>query len=130
MKKSYKKEIIVVKDDLDALNHVNNVRYIQWIQDISIEHWFRVSKNKLSKQYIWVVASHFVEYKRSAALNDKLTIETYVEKFEGSLSCRVVIISNAETDKINVKALTKWCLIDPKSKRPIRVPDEILRLNF
>ena len=74
MNNSYKKEIDVAKYDLDELNHENNVRYIQCIQDISTQHWFKASKNKLSKQYIWVVASHFVEYKRSATLNKKLTI--------------------------------------------------------
>ncbi|MGC1514312.1 MAG: acyl-CoA thioesterase, partial [Maribacter sp.] len=29
----FKKELIVKEEDLDDLNHVNNVRYVQWIQD-------------------------------------------------------------------------------------------------
>ena len=130
MKTPFIKIIKVTSKDIDELNHVNNVRYIQWIQDISIEHWYSAIKNKLSKQYIWVVASHYVEYRRSAVLNDKLSIETYVEKFEGSLSHRIVEIKNSNTGKMNVKALTKWCLIDPETKRPIPIPDEILNIEF
>jgi acyl-CoA thioester hydrolase len=130
VKKSYTKEILVSSEDIDELDHVNNVRYIQWIQDISTEHWFYASKNKLSKKYIWVVASHFVEYKHSAVLNDKLLIETYVEKFVGSLSHRIVTIKNSVNGQTIVKAVTKWCLIDPETKRPMRIPAEILNLDL
>lgn len=128
MKPSFKKEINVQENDIDELNHVNNVRYIQWIQDISKEHWFSVIEGKLSKEYIWVVASHFVEYKRPALLNDKLSIETYVDKFEGPMSYRAVQIKNRETGKLLVKAMTKWCLIDFETKHPLIVPDEVLAL--
>lgn len=130
MKKPFTKEIIVKNKDIDELNHVNNVRYIQWIQDISVEHWYSATKNKLSKHYIWVVASHYVEYKRSAVLDDKLTIATYVKDFDGSISNRVVNIKNSDTGKIYVTALTRWCLIDPETKRPLRIPDEILNLGL
>ena len=129
MKSRFKKDIIVKEDDIDELNHVNNVRYIQWIQDISKDHWFYSTKNKLSKIYLWVVTSHFVEYKRPALLHDVLSIETYVEKFEGPLSYRVVEIRNIKTNKILVKAMTKWCLIDVETKKPLRVPEEILNLK-
>jgi len=30
---------IVTEDEIDTLNHVNNVVYVQWIQDISTKHW-------------------------------------------------------------------------------------------
>jgi len=126
----YSKEIIVKKDDIDVLNHVNNVRYVQWIQDISTDHWFSSIEGKLSSNYIWVVASHFIEYKSSALLNDKLIIETYVEKFEGSMSYRHVEIRNSITNRIIVKALTKWCLIDFKTKKSMQIPTEILELDF
>jgi len=126
----YTKEIIVKEDDIDELNHVNNVRYVQWIQDISKDHWFSSIKGKLSTPYIWVVASHFIEYKSSALLNDELSIETYVEKFEGAMSYRHVEIKNSKTNRIIVKALTKWCLIDFKTKKSKQIPSEILELEF
>ena len=122
------KEIVVQKTDIDELNHVNNVRYVQWIQDISKDHWFSLIKNKITTQYIWVVASHFIEYKSSALLNDILSIETFIEKFEGPFSYRVVEIKNTKTNRVVVKSLTKWCLIDMNTKKPLIVPKEVLNL--
>jgi len=39
----YEMELKVTKEDLDELQHVNNVRYVQWIQDIAKAHWENVS---------------------------------------------------------------------------------------
>lgn len=128
MIEKFSKEIVVQQNDIDELNHVNNVRYVQWIQEISKDHWFSLIKNKITTQYIWVVANHFIEYKSSALLNDHLSIETYIKDFEGPFSHRVVEIRNAKTNRIIVKSLTKWCLIDLKTKKPLIVPEEILNL--
>jgi acyl-CoA thioester hydrolase len=129
MTEKFTKQILVQENDIDELNHVNNVRYVQWMQDIAKEHWFSSIKNKLNSTYIWVVASHFIEYKSSAVLNDELTIDTFIEKFEGPMSFRRVEIRNKKTNRIIVTALTKWCLIDIETKRPILVPEEILNLE-
>ena len=43
----YEMEIRVTKDDLDELQHVNNVRYVQWIQDIAKVYW----KNRAEKEF-------------------------------------------------------------------------------
>jgi len=41
----YEKTLTVVTEDLDELAHVNNVRYLDWIQDISKEHWNALVSN-------------------------------------------------------------------------------------
>lgn len=37
--KTYSEAFDVVPNDLDDLNHVNNIRYVEWIQEISKRHW-------------------------------------------------------------------------------------------
>lgn len=129
MKTPFQKNITVTQDDIDGLNHVNNVRYVQWIQDVAVDHWRSATKDKISKKYIWVVASHHIEYKSSALLNEVLTLETYVKSFSTSTSHRVVEIRNAKTNKICVKALTVWCLVNPETMRPMAIPREILEIS-
>ena len=37
-------QIIVPPSAIDEMNHVNNVVYLQWIQDVAKKHW--ESKNR------------------------------------------------------------------------------------
>ena len=55
----------VVNDDLDELLHVNNVRYVQWIQDLAKDHWITATTPLQQKENIWVLLSHHIEYKSS-----------------------------------------------------------------
>lgn len=125
MFKPYSKNIQVVQDDLDDLDHVNNVRYVQWIQDIAKEHWREKAPEKLYNESIWVVKSHFIEYKKAAVLKDVINIKTYIKESKGALSIRVVEMTNATTKELLLKSKTEWVLLDSKSLRPIRVSEEI-----
>ena len=112
-------------DDLDDLNHVNNVRYVQWIQDISKEHWQTKASPIMQNEVIWVVLSHHIEYKRAAVLNDRIKITTYIDSSSGAKSIRVVEMKHAVTNKLLVKSSTEWCLLESKSYKPMRIPDDI-----
>ena len=121
-------QITVTKDDIDELNHVNNVRYVQWVNDAAKRHWQHNTSEEIITSFYWVVLSHNIDYKSSAFLNDILTIKTYVSSFEGVRSIRIVEIYNSKTNKLLVKSETNWCLIDANTNRPTRISDEIVNL--
>jgi len=123
--KIYDKNIIVTEDDLDDMNHVNNVRYLKWVQDIAKEHWLALAPESFIKNYAWVVLSHHIEYKNAALLNDPIKIQTFVTKSEGVTSIRVVEMHHLETCKLIAKAESNWCLLNAKTGRPTRIPKEI-----
>ena len=120
--------ITVSQDDLDDLNHVNNVRYVQWVQDIAKAHWLKNASEDILKTYFWVVVSHHVEYKGSALLDDEILLKTYVTKSQGVTSTRFVEMYNRKTEKLLVKAESVWCLMNSETKRPARIPEEIVNL--
>lgn len=124
----FEKLITVSKEDIDELNHVNNVRYVQWIQDIAKEHWFQNSNDDLNTKYFWIVVRHHIEYKASAVLNDCILLKTFVTKSEGVKSTRVVEMFHSETNKLIVRSETVWCLMDAVFKRPSRIPQEVKNL--
>ncbi|HSM71304.1 MAG TPA: hypothetical protein VK851_07155 [Anaerolineales bacterium] len=35
----YTKTIVIPKEAIDKNGHVNNVSYVQWMQDIAVEHY-------------------------------------------------------------------------------------------
>ena len=123
--KEYIQEIIVTKADIDELNHVNNVVYLQWIQDIAKAHWETIAPPVLTEKYIWMVLRHEIDYKSQAFLNDRLQIRTWVNWSEGVKSERAVEIKNAETQKVVITSKTTWCLLDAITKRPHRIEKDI-----
>ena len=125
---TYEKLITVNQDHLDELHHVNNVCYVQWVNDIAKEHWYQNATQNLLEQYIWVVIKHCITYKGAAFLNDVLKLKTYVSFSEGVTSLRIVEIYNNSTNKLLVKSEINFCLINKKNNRPTRIPENILNL--
>ncbi|WP_335966126.1 acyl-ACP thioesterase domain-containing protein [Galbibacter sp. PAP.153] len=123
--KEYTEIIHVQEEDLDDLKHVNNVRYVQWIQDIAKNHWLKEASKEMLDAYIWMVLTHYIEYKGQAFLNDEILLKTYIEKAKGVTSTRIVEIYNNKTEKLLLRSKTDWCLIDKNSKRPIRLTDQL-----
>jgi len=124
----YESILTVAQDDLDELSHVNNVRYVQWVNDIAKAHWILKATPEQLQKYFWVVIKHSIQYKSPAFLNDVLKLKTYVSHSEGVTSTRVVEIYNIDNNKLLVRSETGFCLIDGKTERPSRIPDEIINL--
>jgi acyl-CoA thioester hydrolase len=118
----------VTQYDIDHLNHVNNIRYLQWIQGLARAHWESVSSPKQRQDNVWVVIRHEIDYKAPAFVNETLHLKTFVSKCEGVISVREVEILNVKTGKLLVKSKTKWCMADPKTKRPKRIPENLLSI--
>lgn len=125
MKQQYEKFLTVGAEDLDALDHVNNVRYLEWVQDISRAHWEQLTNSQWDAHYIWVVRSHHITYHRSARLGETLRLTTYVPRAAGAISHRKVDIRLDGGMDMVAECLTEWVLLDALSGRPVRIPEEI-----
>ena len=123
---SYSHEILVGKSDLDNLNHVNNVVYLKWVNDISEKHWNLLADEDLRKKYFWVVLRHEIDYLNQALLGDKIKVVTWVGDSKGVRSVRHVEMFVGE--KPLVRASSTWCLIDAKTLRPTRIREDVLSL--
>ncbi|MFV8224594.1 acyl-CoA thioesterase [Christiangramia aquimixticola] len=121
----YEKHISVEKDHLDDQNHVNNVQYVQWIQDVAQEHWEKRASSEQKSKMIWVVVKHEIDYKKEAFMGDPISLQTYVGETTHVTSVRHVIIKNSETGKVLVEAKTTWCLLDSETKRPIKISEDL-----
>lgn len=122
----YTKTIQVEASHLDDLNHVNNVVFLQWVQDIAKEHWKRNTTDEINQKYIWVVRTHHIEYKKQVFLKDELTVKTFVPSYKGPFSERVVQFYRNE--ELVVEARSNWCLLRSENQQPIRVPEELKKL--
>lgn len=121
----YEKIVKVSESHLDDLNHVNNVQYVQWAQDIAKEHWEKKASKTLKQKYIWVVVHHDISYKHQAFLNDEILLQTFVGQTTFVTSKRYVNIINNKTGAILVEVISKWCLLDAETKKPIKITTEL-----
>lgn len=117
--------ITVTPDDIDEMNHVNNVVYLRWVQDAAAAHWDTRAPLGLKTKYAWVVLRHEINYKNPAKLGDPVEAETWVSSCEGVRSVRHVKLSHAETGVLFAEAVTTWCLLDAVTKRPRRIDTDI-----
>jgi len=124
----YEKSINVSNSDLDSLNHVNNVRYVQWVNDIAKEHWQQNASEEILENFFWVMINHSIEYKSSALLNDVVKLKTFVIKSEGVTSTRVVEMYNEKNGKLVVRSETNWCFMNNQTKKPTRITQEVVDL--
>lgn len=115
----------VASRDIDAMNHVNNVVYVQWVQDVAEAHWKEVASDEMKARYAWVVLKHEIEYLKPALLGDEVILKTWVESATGVRSERCVEIFRANSQQLLTRARTSWCLLDAATFRPRRIEDDI-----
>ena len=124
----FEQTIKVTEAHLDELQHVNNVQYLQWVQDIAGAHWQSLIAEKKEAFNLWVVRSHHIEYKRQAKLGDSLRVATHVELTAGFMSERKVRFYLADSTTLVAQCSTQWCYLDPTTQKLLRIPETIHRL--
>ena len=127
-KEIFEKELIVKKQHLDNREHVNNVEYLQWVQDVAEAHWEARATQAQKEQFYWVVVNHEISYKKEAKLNDEILLQTYISKTTHVTSLRHVIIKNKNTNTVLAEAKTTWCLLDIKTKKPVKISEELKKI--
>ena len=125
---SFELLINVAPSDLDELDHVNNVVYVQWVQDVAKAHWESLTSEAIRKENVWMVLRHEIDYLGQAMEGDALIAKTWVSWSEGVKSERCVEITNKSSGKKLIQAKTLWCLLDGTTKKPRRIGDEIKKL--
>ena len=118
----------VVQDHLDDLQHVNNVVYLEWVQEAALAHWKHFTKNQTQNFGLWVVRSHQITYKHPAQLGDSLLIETFVKQTKGVLSERIVTIYLEKTQTQLANCSTQWCYLDADTLKPTPIPASVAEL--
>ena len=124
---TYSKTITIPNNAIDENGHVNNVAYVQWMQDIAVEHYESIGGiTAQGPDATWVVREHRVEYFLPAFENEEIEIHTWVENVRRVRSLRKYEFIRKADDKILVKGETDWVFVDVRTGRPRAVPNEVI----
>ena len=129
MPRIFRYELTVPDEATDAFGHVNNQRYIAWMQDAATAH--SAANGWPMERYLaigsaWVVRSHFIEYLRPAFAGERIEIFTWAGSLVLREGARQYRFRRAADGQVLARAETKWVYVDLKSGRPRRVPEELL----
>lgn len=116
----------VLSQEIDELNHVNNIVYLAWIQDIAYDHWNVLTQNDPQTDYVWYTIRHEIDYLQQAVLGDEITLKTWVGETKGVKSIRHVEVYKEDT--LLAKSQTTYCLLNTKTKRPTRITESVLKI--
>jgi len=119
--------ITVAPEDIDELNHVNNIVYLRYVQDAAIGHWKTVPQ-EIASQIIWMARRHEIDYLKQAFLGEELVAKTWVDDFVGVKSIRHCEIMRGE--EILARSITHWISLDAQTLRPKRITEEIVMQFF
>ena len=120
--------IKVLPADIDFMGHVNNARYLNWVQDTVLAHWQKLAPAEEVASKAWVALKHEITYRKPAFLDDEVIAETVLEKIKGARSFYNTVIRRGEDVLAEVKSM--WCCLDADSHRPARISPDVAERYF
>ena len=126
----YRYEITVSPDALDMNGNVNNVHYVQWMQDVAVRHYAALGGVPLLQALsaTWVVRSHTIEYLSPAFVGEQIEVRTWVVNLRRVRSLRRYEFIRKSDDRLLVKGETEWVLVTADTGRPLAIPESIAGL--
>ena len=125
----YSKTFIIPKSAIDENGHVNNVAYVQWMQDIAVEHYSSLGGIEAQgPEATWVVHEHKIEYLLTAFEGEEIEVKTWVENLRKVRSLRKYEFVRSSDGKMLVKGETDWVFVNVKAGRPIPIPEKVSKV--
>ena len=128
MAKIYSYRFTIPIEANDENGHVNNVAYVQWMQDVATMHSDSQGCTRELYQRLgssWIVRSHHIEYIRPAFAGDEIEIKTWVCNLKRASSLRRYRFLNAVTRSILAQAETDWVYVTASTGRPRKINTEV-----
>lgn len=123
----YQHKILVSDDVLDNNNHVNNVIYVQWMQDAAIAHATSVGGTTATEAAgaTWVARSHQITYMQPAFAGDHICLMTWISTFRKARSLRKYKFLRLGDDTVLAIGATEWVFVDMATGRPRTIPGTV-----
>lgn len=113
---------------IDENGHVNNVAYVQWMQDAAIRHGESITEYKPAQNTTWYAREHRIEYLLPAFLGEEIEVRTWLTEIKRVRVHRKYEFIRKADGKVIVKGETDWVYIDSNTGRPLAIPAIISEL--
>jgi acyl-CoA thioester hydrolase len=91
MHKTHRTDIQIRFCDSDALGHINNARYLEWLEHARLDFMRQLGTTVQSL----ILANLSIDYRKQVDPNDALHIDTWIEKLgNSSISIKHTVFAN------------------------------------
>lgn len=117
----------VPPEAVDDNDHVNNVVYLEWLQEAARRHAAVAGCTAATRAAgaTWVVREHRVQYLRPAFAGERLEVRTWVATMRVAQSLRRAEIVRPADGAVLARGWTDWAFVDAASGRPRPIPPEV-----
>lgn len=126
----YTKDFQIPRSAIDQNGHANNVSFVQWMQDVAVEHFESLGGRNLMElaRATWVAREHKIEYLLPAFEGEAIEIRTWVENVRRVRSLRKYEFVRRSDGKTVVRGETDWVFVDAKTGAPRAIPEEVYKV--
>jgi acyl-CoA thioester hydrolase len=114
---------------MDALGHVNNAVYQNYLEQAAIEHSEYLGLTlDVYRQVggVFVMRRVEIDYLRPAVAGDTLEVTTWLKEMRGTRALRCYEIRKKNEDNLLVTAEALWVWVDAQTMRPRPIPSVML----
>jgi len=130
MEPIYPYEFTIPNEAVDENGHVNNVMYVQWMQDAAVRHYEAMGGRQITLDIggTWVVRSHKIEYLSPAFAGERVRVLTWVANMRRVRSLRRYRFVRVTDEQVLVRGETDWVFVDAETGLLRAVPPEVSKL--
>jgi acyl-CoA thioester hydrolase len=115
--------------EMDALGHVNNAVYQNYLEQAAIEHSENLGLTlDVYREVggVFVMRRVEIDYLRPAIAGDTLEVTTWLQEMRGTRAIRRYEIRKQNQDDLLVTAEVLWVWVESQTMRPRPIPSLIL----
>jgi acyl-CoA thioester hydrolase len=120
--------LTVPQSAIDEYGHVNNVIYVQWMQDVTIRQGESIPEYKQPENTGWYVREHRIEYLTPAYLGDEIEARTWLSEMKRVRAIRKYEFTRKAHGKVIARGESQWIFVELATGRPIAIPPEMRAL--
>jgi acyl-CoA thioester hydrolase len=115
--------------EMDALGHVNNAVYQNYLEQAAIEHSEHLGLTlDVYREFgcVFVMRRVEIDYLRPAVAGENLEVTTWLKQVQGTRALRCYEIRKQHEENLLVKAEALWVWVDAQTMRPRPIPRLII----
>lgn len=116
--------MVVKPEHIDILGHVNNVVYVQWMQDVASAHIEELGlglKQYIELKHAMVAVEHQMQYRKAAFEGETIVLRTWLNDINSLYLFRQYAFYRPSDQTLLFVANTKWACIEIETGRPKRM---------